>query len=79
MHSLNLRADLAFVPQESSLPMPAKSAVMIPFGSSEKNVRVVMNDLLSIYLCNMLAVHSKLITLAFCSARIKCKNTNLPQ
>ena len=37
--------------------MPAKSGVMIPFGSSEKKVRVVMNDLLSIYLRTMLANH----------------------
>ena len=69
MHSLDLRADLAFVPQESELPMPAKSWVMrIPFSSSEKKVREAMNDLLSIYLRSMLAVSSKLVTLALFSA-----------
>ena len=36
--------------------MPAKSGVIIPFGSSEKKVRVAMNDLLSIYLRTMLQV-----------------------
>ena len=68
MHSLDLRADLAFVPQESWLPMTAKSGVMIPFGSSAKKVRVATNDLLSIYLRTMLSVRSKLITLALFSA-----------
>ena len=48
--------------------MPANSGVMIPFGSSEKNFRVAMNDLLNIYLCTMLAIRSKLITLALFSA-----------
>ena len=38
------------------------------FGSSEKKVRVAMNELLSIYLRTMLAVRSKLITLALFSA-----------
>ena len=35
---LDLRADLAFGPQESLLPIPAKSGsgVMIPFGSSDE-------------------------------------------
>ena len=47
--------------------MPAKSGVMISFGSSEKKVREAMNDLLSIYLRTMLAVRSKLITLALFS------------
>ena len=42
---------------------------MIPFGSSdEKKVREAMKDLLSIYLRTMLAVRSKLITLALFSA-----------
>ena len=68
MHSLDLRADLAFVPQESSLPMRAKSGVLIPFCRFEKKVRVVMDDLLSIYLLTMLAVRSKHITLALFSA-----------
>ena len=48
--------------------MLAKSGVMISFGSSEKKVRLAINDLLSINLRTMLAVHSKLITLALFSA-----------
>ena len=48
--------------------MPAKSKLMISFGSSEKKVLVAMNDLLSIYLRTMLGVRSKLITLALFSA-----------
>lgn len=37
--------NLAFVPQGSWLPMPVKSGVMIPFGSSEKKVRLLRMEL----------------------------------
>ena len=61
MHSLDLRVDFAFIPQ-------VWGNDFFNFGSSEKKVRVAMNELLSIYLRTMLAVRSKLITLALFSA-----------